>query len=390
MDQPEGFVVPGKENLICRLKKSLYGLTQSLRQWYGRFDSFMISHGFKRSDYDSCVYLKTVNGSTIYLLFYVDNMLIAPNDKSEIASLKAQLNLEFEMKDLGAAKKILGVEIIRDRKAGMLYLSQQGYIKKALGRFNMQDAKLVSTLLAPHFKLSLDLCPASDEDIKYMSKVPYSSVVGSLMYAMVCSRPDLAHAMSVVSRYMANPGKEHWNAVQWIFRYLRGISNACLRLGKCTRGLVGYVDSDYAGDLDTRRSLKGYVFTIGGCAVSWKARLQATVALSTTEAEYMAISEAAKEAIWLRGLYSELCGISSCVTIHCDSQSAICLTKDQMFHERTKHIHIRYHFIRDVIARGGVIKVRKIHTRDNPADMMTNPVPTTKFELCSSLAGIKV
>jgi ATP-binding cassette subfamily B (MDR/TAP) protein 1 len=198
MDQPEGFVVPGKENLICRLKKSLYGLTQSLRQWYGRFDSFMISHGFKRSDYDSCVYLKTVNGSTIYLLFYVDNMLIAPNDKSEIASLKAQLNLEFEMKDLGAAKKILGVEIIRDRKAGMLYLSQQGYIKKALGRFNMQDAKLVSTLLAPHFKLSLDLCPASDEDIKYMSKVPYSSVVGSLMYAMVYSRPDLAHAMSVV------------------------------------------------------------------------------------------------------------------------------------------------------------------------------------------------
>jgi hypothetical protein len=162
---------------------------------------------------------------------------------------------------------------------------------------------------------------------------------------MVCSRPDLAHAMSVVSRYMANPGKEHWNAVQWIFRYLRGTSNACLRFGKSTRGLVGYVDSDYAGDLDTRRSLTGYVFTIGGCAVSWKARLQATVALSTTEAEYMAVSEAAKEAIWLRGLYSELFGISSCVTIHCDSQSVVCLTKDQMFYERTKHIDIRYHFI---------------------------------------------
>jgi hypothetical protein len=110
------------------------------------------------------------------------------------------------------------------------------------------------------------------------------------MYAMLCSRPDLAHAMSVVSRYMANPGKEHWNAVQWIFRYLRGTSNACLRFGKSTRGLVGYVDSDYACDLDTRRSLTGYVFTIGGCAVSWKARLQATIALSTPEAEYMAVS----------------------------------------------------------------------------------------------------
>jgi hypothetical protein len=129
----------------------------------------------------------------------------------------------------------------------------------------MQDAKPVSTPLAPHFKLSLDLCPASDEDIKYMSRVPYSTVVGSLMYAMVCSRPDLAHAMSVVNRYMANPGKEHWNAVQWIFRYLRGTSNAFLQFGKSTHGLVGYVDSDYAGDLDTRRSLTGYVFTIGGC-----------------------------------------------------------------------------------------------------------------------------
>jgi hypothetical protein len=139
----------------------------------------------------------------------------------------------------------------------MLYLSQRGYIEKVLRRFNMQDAKPVSTPLASHFKLSLDLCPTSDEDIKYMSRVPYSSVVGSLMYAMVCSHPDLAHAMSVVSRYMANPGKEYWNAVQWIFRYLRGTSNACLRFGKSTRGLVGYVDSGYAGDLDTRRSLTG-------------------------------------------------------------------------------------------------------------------------------------
>jgi hypothetical protein len=142
----------------------------------------------------------------------------------------------------------------------------------------MQDAKPVSSPLAPHFKLSLDLCPTSDEDIKYMSRVPYSSVVSSLMNAIVYSLPDLAHAMSVVSRYMANPGKEHWNAVQWIFRYLRDTSNACFRFGKSTRGLVGYVDSDYVGDLDTRRSLTGYVFTIGSCDVSWKAHLQATVA----------------------------------------------------------------------------------------------------------------
>jgi hypothetical protein len=387
MDQPEGFVISGKENLVCRLKKSLYGLKQSPRQWYKRFDSFMISQGFKRSNYDSCVYLKTIKGSTIYLLLYVDDMLIAAKDKKEIEKLKAQLNNEFEMKDLGAAKKILGMEIIRDRHVGKLYLSQQGYIKKVLRRFNMHEAKPVSTPLAPHFRLSAALCPQSDKDVEYMSKVPYSSAVGSLMYAMVCSRPDLSHALSVVSRYMANPGKEHWKAVQWIFRYLCGTSNACLQFGKSKIGLLGYVDSDYAGDLDKRRSLTGYVFTIGGCAVSWKASLQATVALSTTEAEYMAISEACKEAIWLRGLYNELCGDKSCTTIFCDSQSAICLTKDQMFDERTKHIDVRYHFIREIIVQGD-IKVCKISTHDNPADMMTKSVPNNKFELCSSLIGV--
>jgi len=188
---------------------------------------------------------------------------------------------------------------------------------------------------------------------------------------------------------MANPSKQHWNVVHWIFRYLRGTSSACLQFGKSRDGLVDYVDSDYAGDLDKRRSLTGYDFTIGGFAVSWKASLQATVALSTTEAEYMAISEACKEAIWLRGLYSELCGVSSCITIHYGSQSAICLTKDQMFYEKTKYIDVRYHFIRCVVAKGDV-KVCKISTRDNPADMLTKPVLVAKFELCSSLVGVKV
>jgi ATP-binding cassette subfamily B (MDR/TAP) protein 1 len=141
----------------------------------------------------------------------------------------------------------------------------------------MHNAKPVSTPLAAHFRLSTALCPESDDEIEYMSRVPYSSAVGSLMYAMVCSHLDLSHALSVVSRFMANPGKEHWRVVQWIFRYLRGTSNACLQFGKFRDGLVGYVDSDYAGDLDKRRSLTGYVFTIAGCALSWKASLHATV-----------------------------------------------------------------------------------------------------------------
>lgn len=387
MDQPEGFKVPGKENHVCKLKRSLYGLKQSPRQWYKRFDSFMLAHGFKRSNYDSCVYIKFVNGSAVYLLLYVDDMLIAAKSKEHIATLKKLLSSEFDMKDLGAAKKILGMEITRDRKSGLLFLSQHNYIQKVLKRFNMQDAESVSTPIAPHFKLSAKQCPSTDEDIEYMSKVPYSSAVGSLMYAMVCSRPDLSHAMSLVSRYMSNPGKEHWRAVQWIFRYLRGTADYCLKFGRTDNGVLGYVDSDFAADLDKRRSLTGYVFTVGSCAVSWRATLQPVVALSTTEAEYMAIAEATKELVWLKGLYFELCGVDSCISLFCDNQSAIYLTKDQMFHERTKHIDIKYHYVRDVVAQGKM-KVCKISTHDNPADMMTKPVPVAKVELCSSLVGI--
>uniref|UniRef100_A0ACD5ZUM4 Uncharacterized protein n=1 Tax=Avena sativa TaxID=4498 RepID=A0ACD5ZUM4_AVESA len=307
MDQPEGFIVPGKEDFV--------GLKQSPRQWYKSFDSFMISHGFERSKYDSCVYIKFVDGSPIYLLLYVDDMLIAAKGMKEITTLKAHLSSEFGMKDLGAAKKILGMEITRDRK-------------------------------------SVSQCPTTDEEFEYMSKMPYSSAVGSLMYAMVCSRPDLSYAMSLISRYMANPGKEHWKADQWVFRYLLGTSNACLKLGRTGEGLVGYVDSDFTADLDKRRSLTGYVFNVGGCAVSWKATLQAVVAQSTTKAEYMAIAEAYKESVWLKSLFAELCGDDSCITLFCDSQSAIYLTKDQMFHERTKHIDVKYHFVRDIVAQG--------------------------------------
>jgi hypothetical protein len=153
MDQSEDFVVPGKEDYLCRLKKSLYGLKQSPRQWYKRFDSFMISNDFQRSQYDSCIYLKFVNGSPTYLLLYIDDMLIVAKSMKEIAALKAQLSHEFDMKDLGVAKKILGMEMIRDRKSGLLYLSQKNYIEKVLHRFNMNNTKLVSTPLAPHFKI---------------------------------------------------------------------------------------------------------------------------------------------------------------------------------------------------------------------------------------------
>ena len=388
MHQPEGFVIEDKEDHVCLLKKSLYGLKQSPRQWYKRFDSVMASFGYSRCQYDCCVYFrKFSNGSFIYLLLYVDDMLIAAKDRNEVNRLKEQLSSEFEMKDLGATRKILGMEIKRDRKAGKLWLSQQKYTEKVLNRFGMKDAKPVTTPLASHFRLSTARSYKTDEEVEYMSRVPYSSAVGSIMYAMVCTRPDISQAVSVVSRYLSCPGKAHWEAVKWILRYLKGTSGVCLEFGRNGDSLSGYVDSDYAGDLDKRRSLTGYVFTLGGSTVSWKATLQATVALSTTEAEYMAVTEAIKEAIWLRGLLGELSMDHGVTVVHCDSQSAIHLTKDSMYHERTKHIDVRYHFIKEIIAQGN-IQVLKIGTEDNPADMLTKPLCVGKFEHCLNLLGV--
>ncbi|XP_074318246.1 secreted RxLR effector protein 161-like [Silene latifolia] len=218
-----------------------------------------------------------------------------------------------------------------------------------------------------------------------MSRVPYSSAVGSLMYAMVCTRPDLAQSVSVVSRFMGDPGKEHWQAVKRIFRYLKGTSDVGLIYGGDRECLVsGYSDSDYAGDVDSRRSMTGYVFTLGGSVVSWKATLQPTVTLSTTEAEYMALTAAAKEGIWLKGLVSDLGLHQEQAIVFCDSLSAICLAKDQVHHERTKHIDVRYHFLRNEKR----IKVNKVGTADNPADMFTKPVPHSKFQHCLDLLNI--
>ncbi|KAL5742312.1 hypothetical protein ACOSP7_029044 [Xanthoceras sorbifolium] len=388
MRQPEGFKEAGKENLVCRLKKSLYGLKQAPRQWYKKFDSFMSSSGFTRCQADHCCYIKRFDNSFIILLLYVDDMLVAGSDMQEIMNLKRELSKQFAMKDLGAAKQILGMRIKRDTKSGTLLLSQAEYIKKVLSRFNMQDAKPVSTPLGIHFRLSKEQSPKTEEERTHMAKVPYASAIGSLMYAMVCTRPDIAQAVGAVSRYMNNPGKIHWEAVKWILRYLRGTTNKtlCFKGGDTT--LTGYVDADLAGNVDIRKSTTGYVYTLGGTAVSWVSQLQKIVALSTTEAEYVAVTEASKEMVWLQSFLGELGKKQEDNVLYCDSQSAIHLAKNPSFHSRTKHIQLRYHFIRSLL-EDGILKLEKISGAQNPADMLTKTVTTDKLKLCSASVGLQ-
>ncbi|KAH9762947.1 hypothetical protein KPL70_001004 [Citrus sinensis] len=391
MDQPEGFIEEGTEDMVCLLKRSLYGLKQSPRQWYLRFDEFMISHGYCRSQYDSCVYFKTLSSEDrIYLLLNVDDMLIACKKKEEIERLKMELNTAFEMKDLGTATRILGMQIVRNRSKGTLFLTQAMYAKRVLSRFEMSGAKPATVPMSAHFRLSKLQEPEEDHDLEHMKSVPYSSAVGSIMYSMVCTRPDVAHSVGVVSRFMGNPGKEHWSAVKWLLRYLKGTANHGILYGGSESNscqVSGFVDSDFAADLDKRRSITGYVFILNGGAVSWKASLQSVVALSTTEAEYIALTEAVKEAKWLSGLVSEFGLKQESVCIGYDSSSAIQLSKNPKYHERTKHIDVRLHFVKDEIANG-IVNVIKVPTQTNPADILTKAVPAIKFRNSLNLVGV--
>ncbi|GJX34540.1 retrovirus-related pol polyprotein from transposon TNT 1-94 [Tanacetum coccineum] len=388
MLQPEGFEQKVKENLVCRLNKSLYGLKQEPRCWYKRFDSFIIGLGYNRLHADLCAYFKRFrNNDFVILLLYVDDMLVAGPNKDRMSKLKAQLVREFEMKDLGPANKILRMQIHRDRVSRKIWLSQKSYVKKFLQRFNMQDCKPISTPFPTNIKLSSKMSPRSEKERMEISRVPYASAVGSLIFAMICTRPDIAHAVGVMSRYIAEPGKKHWEAVKRILRYIKGTSDVALCYEESGLTVKGYVDSDYAGDLDGSKSTTGYVFTLSGGIVSWVSKLQSVVAMSTTEAEYVAAAQASKEAVWLKMLLEELGHEQDNITLFCVNQSTLYLARNPAFHSKTKHIRVQYHFVREKVEEG-TVDMQKIHTDDNVADYMTKAINCDKFIWCRSSCGL--
>ena len=336
MHQPEGFIEAGNEQKVCLLKRSLYGLKQSSRQWYLKFDEHMMAIGFRKSQYDSCVYIKERKiVPSAFLLLYVDDMLVAGADLGVIQGIKAELESKFEMKNLGNARRILGMDIIRDRSKRELRLVQKDYIQKILKRFQADGFKPVSTPLAGHFKLSMDQRPKDDSEREELSKIPYANIIGRIMYTMLCTRPDLAHAISVTSCFMSDHGREHWIALKWLLIYLKGAAGYGLmyKAGAENQGgaLVGFCDSDYASNRANRRSQTGYVFNLYGIAISRKSGLQHVVALSTTEAEYIAMTEVVKEAMWLKGILEDFGEKQDTVYINCDSSSALCLANTKYF-----------------------------------------------------------
>ena len=288
MKQPEGFHEGGPE-MVCHLKRALYGLKQAPRQWYKKMDALLLSLGFLRSEVDHCLYYLIRDGVKHVIPLWVDDQLLACNDRPTLDWVKSELAKVFAMKDLGPIRDYLGLEAVRDRPNWRLYLSQTKLLQRVLERFFMSGAKLVSTPLDCGVPLSSSTSPQTEEEQLMMKKVLYLSAVGSLMYLAVGTRPDIAQAVGALGQFNSNPGLEHWHAVQRVLRYLKGTQNHKLCLGRSPKNsplslpqsicLTGYSDSDFAGAHDglARRSTSGYVFYLGGGAVSWSSKRQTSI-----------------------------------------------------------------------------------------------------------------
>jgi len=239
---------------------------------------------------------------------YVDDLTLACKHKPTMRRIKLELSKEYDMKDLGLIKYILGIEVIRDRDNRTLCLSQRKHTGDVLERFQMTDARPVTTPLAKSMPLTKEDCPQTPEELEYMRSVPYLSAVGSLMYLAVGTRPDIAFAVGALSRFNANPGRAHWKQVQHVFKYLAGTRDLmlCYGPGQDSTSLQIYSDADYAGDVDSARSTSGHTVFIGKCLVNWSSKRQSVVAKSTTEAEYIAANEAGSDGVWFRNFTSEL------------------------------------------------------------------------------------
>lgn len=381
MECPEGF--NSNRNVVWRLNKSLYGLKQASREWYECVEKEFTKLGYTRSEADYSVFYKRVGDCLIIVAVYVDDMLIFGKDVQVINSLKSELKSIFEMTDLGEAKWILNMEVIRDRAARTIHLSQRQYVNSILTRFQMDDCRPVSTPM----EANLHLPKLAEAEIEPRL---YQSALGSLMYAMLATRPDIAYSVGVLSQQAATPGKLHWSALMRVYRYLRGTADLKLTFqgGSHAKELVGFVDADFAGDPVDRRSTTGYTFTLSGGTISWVSKKQRTVARSSTEAEYVAGATATCQAVWLRLLLSELGQLKAGpTTLLIDNQSAIALARNPVFHGKMKHIAVQHHFIRQKI-QDDVISAEYIPTDDQTADALTKALPRVKHDAFTRALGL--
>ena len=374
MSQPEGYNVDiqNTRTAVCKLNKSLYGLKQSGRNWNLLLHNFFVENKFVQSKNDPCIYIYRCDADLAYLLIWVDDIIIAATSISVMNNLKDLLKKRFHMVDLGPIKSFLGIEF--DQKEGVITMSQAKYILSKLKKYGLDNAKPRST---PCELSGYDKMDNSKEEMKWN----FRELVGSLIYAMTCTRPDLSWVVTKLSQHLANPSKADMIMINHVFRYLRGTLDHKLIFRKSDLNLIGYVDADWASSQEDRKSTSAYCFVMNstGPAVSWKTKRQPTVALSSCEAEYMALCLGMQEALYLKRLLEELCySALGAITVFCDNQGAISLSKNPTHHNRSKHIDIRYHFCRECVM-SGQLKVDYVPTNENTADALTKPLGKPKL-----------
>ena len=379
LEQPDGFAK--KENsgqmLVCKLNKSIYGLKQAAKNWYEALTSLLLKKGFKRSCNDYCLFVrKEENGTFSYVLVWVDDIVVAGATEEAVNEIKSQLNENFKMDDRGDLNWFLGMQILRSHDK--ITVDQTKYIETVLQEFNMSDFKAVATPGEVNLKLV-----KSNEGKKLVDPKRYRSLVGSLLFIGKQTRPDILSIVNQLSRFLDKPDESHWKAAKRVLRYLKGTTDLRLTfLKNSSCDIVGDSDADWSGDLNDRKSTTGYYFKFegNGGAISWGVKKQATVALSTAEAEYQAMAAAAQEAIYLRALLKDFgFPMEKATDIGEDNQSCIKMCHNPVMHKRSKHIDTKLHFIRERV-ENKEIKIHYVPTEEMTADILTKSLPRVKVE----------
>jgi hypothetical protein len=387
MEQPPSFEEGGDDH-VWLLLKTLYGTMQGAHDWAQTLSRTFKSHGYYSSRADAQIRSKVEDDEITLTSTWTDDILGASSTETGEILAKEQLGRIYELKDMGEAKFILGMKIKRNED-GSIQLSQRAYTERVLERFKMSDAKPRSTPLPYGLTLSIDDMPQSEEEIREMKQIPYREALGSLMWLQVATRPDLSFTVNVLSRFANNPGQRHWSALKHTLAYLKGTLDYGITYRK--NGSLqpyGYVDADYAGDVDSSRSTEGHIYFVSGGPVSWASKRQDTVALSTVEAEYMAFARAVQQAIWLSKFMDEIAMPQGRpINIFADNNGSISNTQNDKNHRRTKHIRVKYHFTKECVTAGDV-EFTYIPSEENLADILTKALPREAVIKCCKGIGL--
>lgn len=371
MDQPPGFTDQDNPTHVCRLKKAVYGLKQAPRAWYNELRDFLLSLGFANSLADTSLFVLRRKQGFVYLLIYVDDILVTGNSKDDIRTILTLLADRFSVKDAEDLNYFLGIEAHRTPHG--LHLSQRKYILDLLHKHDMINAKPVSTPMASSTKLTLKTGTPLTNPTKYRQ------LIGGLQYLQF-TRLDIAFAVNRLSQFMHCPTEDHWQAAKRVLRYLAGTPTHGVYYSANNKPLLqAYSDADWAGDADDYVSTNSYIVYLGKHPISWSSKKQNGVARSSTEAEYRAVANAAAELAWICNVLTDLgVQVPTPPFLYCDNIGATFLCANPVFHSRMKHIALDYHFVRGQVQQGA-LRVSHVNTRDQLADALTKPLPRARF-----------